>query len=709
MKIDREITAQDTGLAEIVTRVVDTLRRRWLIMTLVSLGIFGLGVTLVMMMTPQYSATARVRIDPSRNPLNKDAGQAQESLSPEAIETEVTTINSLDLARKVVRDLKLGNAPEFTKGVQAPEGTVLSPGDRELALAANPLKKLDVGRDKLTYILDISFDSRDPLMAARVANGFADSYLASKVGSDSGAAQRQAGWFRKQLADLGEEVRAADAQVARYRAQAGIAEGGNNGARGITITDQQISPISTELASAQSEAAAANAILAAARAQAVRGASDSISEVLSSSVITDLRRQRAEILRNMGEIQARYGERHPESVKVRDQLASIDMQIKDETSRVLASLRSSALAANARVASLQGTMNDLAGKQASNTQASVLALSLEREADAKRAQYEKLAQLSMDSTQKAQNSIGTAEIIERAKTPMKPSSPNKPLLIALALIVGIAAGSGIITVQELMVTGFRSKDELERRLNLPLLAAVPAVPRAAHPADMLLDKPTSFYSESFRIARASILGVRVDKQPQVIAFTSALPGEGKTTTALSFARVLAINGAKTLLIECDVRRAVMRNQVRAAPASAGLIEVLNGSVALESTIAPGDVPGLDQLLVMEPHFSAGNMFGDGQMARVLKTLRAKYTHIVLDLPPLVGLADGRFLAALADTTVLVVRWNSTPIAASTNALEWLQSDGVSVAGAILTMIDPGAQAAGGLYYAKEYAGYYQKS
>lgn len=708
MKIDQEIASQDSGLPEIVARIRDTLRRRWMVMAAVTAVILALGVALVLMMTPQYSTEARVRIDPARNPL-QEKRQVQDALSPEAIETEVSSINSLDLARKVVRSLHLDMDPEFTKGIEAPQGMTLTAADRETAVAGNVLNKLNVGRDKLTYILSIGFTSRDAQTSARVANAFAAAYIAGKVGSDAGTAEKQAVFFRQQLEKLGAEIRDADARVAQYRASAGISESNTLTSRGMTVTDQQISPLSAQLADAQSQAAAANAALRAASAQAASGSRNSVSEVLASPVIGDLRRQRAEVLRNMGEIQARYGERHPEAIKVRDQLASLDEQIRDETDRVLGSLRSTAAAASARASSLQATMDGLAAKQANNTRAAVLADSLQREADAKRDQYEKLSQMSLESTQNANNQIAQAEIVESAKVPTRPTSPNKPLLLALALVIGLAVGGGTIAVQEMLVTGFHSKDEVESYLDIPLLAAVPAVPKERNPADLLIDKPTSLFSESFRIMRASLLGVRAESAPQVIAFTSALPSEGKTTTALAFSRMLAINGAKTLLMECDVRRAIMRHSVRNAPTGPGLVEVLTGEAPLDQAIHKGDVEGLDHLLVSDPHFSAGDLFGDGKMEKLLAELRGRYGQIVLDLPPLLGLADGRFIAALADTTALVIRWNRTPVTATASALDWLRADGIKVSGAILSMIDPGAEAAGGLYYSKEYSGYYQKN
>ena len=184
--------ADASGLPGLVTQVRDTLRRRWLTLAIVTAAIFALGVTLVLMMTPQYSATARLRIDPARNPLAAADRNQQEALNPEAIDTEVTVLSSLDMARQVVRKLDLTHSPLFAKVLERTEGPALSSSEREDAVANALLQKLSVGREKLTYILSVRYSAPDAVMSARIANAFATSYIQSKTGSRQGTAERQA-------------------------------------------------------------------------------------------------------------------------------------------------------------------------------------------------------------------------------------------------------------------------------------------------------------------------------------------------------------------------------------------------------------------------------------------------------------------------------------------------------------------------------------
>jgi polysaccharide biosynthesis transport protein len=701
MEVKHATEAPAGRLSDLVQQVSEIVRRRWLTLALVTTIVFAACVAGVFMLKPRYTATALIKIDPSRNPLTKTPESARGELNPEAIETEVAIIRSMDLARDVVRDQKLDRDASITASIE--DFGTMTPAEREGAVARAVLEHLDVNRDKLTYLIAVHYTSPNPAKAAEIANAFATSYLQFKLSGSVGTASRQADWFRDQLDRLANEVRVADAKVAQYRAAAGLVPGSSGGG---TIADQQVAALSSQLASAESEAAAARSALSAAQGQIASGGLDAVAEVRNSPVINDLRRQRAEVLRSMGEVEARYGPRHPESVRVRDQLSAIDAQIKDEAQRAVSSLRASASAADARAASLRGSMGQLEAQRGSNTRAAVMADSLEREAAAKRAQYERMSQQFQEATQAAQNRISQAVIAESAQTPRSPSFPRKGLMIALSLIVALACAVGVVVVQEMLVRGMRTLADAEDATGLPVLAAVPKV-RGGRPGEIIIDKPTSLFAEAYRIVRTAVLGVRSGTPPKVIALTSALPGEGKTTSAIAFARTLAMNNARTILVEGDVRRAQVRANIDNPPDGPGIVEYLRGEAGADDVIAPGGLDNLDMIIVRAPYYSPENLFETGRMRELIDELSARYDHVVLDLPPLVGLADGRILAAMADVVMVVVRWADTPAQAVASAVNWLRADGSNPIGVVYTMVDTQAEAIGGLYYSKKYAAYYR--
>lgn len=695
-------TDREARLSELVHSLLGMLRRRWLTLALVTAIVSGLAITLIMLMPAKYQATASIRIDPSRSPAGK-AADNQASLGSEAIETEVSVMNSPELAREVVKKLNLQADPEFTKGLNSSSDGVQTADMRLARVTDQVMRHLNVGRDKLTYVIDINFKSRDAAKAADIANAFAEMYISTRVDSRIGTATQQAAFYRQQLAEAATALQAAQERVAQYRASTGIVENNVGG----TINDQQIAPLSTQLATAEANAAEARSNLAAARRQVANGGIDSVSAVRNSPVIADLRRQRAEVERSRGEIETRYGPKHPETIKVRDQIAALDQQIRAEAARAVASLQAEADAANAQVASLRASLQGLKSQQARDTRASATIASYDQDVVSKKAAYDRLAQAADEASQSQRNSIAQAEIIDRAQTPTSPAPPRKTMLAAMAIVVAFALGLAAAIVQEMMSSGLRSVSEVEDRLGLPVLATLPRVAgrRGTTPAASLIKNQTSMYAEAFRNARASILGVKSRPAPRVVAITSALPDEGKSTAALSLARVSALAGRPTLLVECDVRRAQLRRMI-GRTVEQGAVEVLRGQSTPMAAIVADEVAGLDLMPVAEPFFSAEDLFGDGRLTRMLEQVRDRYDLIVLDLPPVLGLADARTVAAQADMVVFAIRWGSTPERAVEQAVAALQADGAQLGGAIFTMVDPRSDAIGGMFYSGKYAAYY---
>jgi capsular exopolysaccharide synthesis family protein len=708
MKVMQEAANYEARLGDVIRSAQDVIKRRFLTLALIAGVVTVLGVAATLSMTPVYEGVARLQIDPSRNPLSRSATEAQAQLASEAIETEVSVMNSIDLSRTVVKRLGLVKDSEFAETIaKQAKKSPMSEAEKVDLVANEVMKNLSVSREKLTYIIGIRYRSKDAVKAARVANAFATAYLDTRVGNNIGTAARQFAFFEKRLQELAVEARAADAKVADYQSKNGIVRGGANAQN--TIVDQQVGPLAVQLTQAQAVSEAARAQLNMAQSQVRAGRLDAVADVLDSQTIIELRTQRAQVLRDLGQIQNRYGPLHPETIRVRDQLAQIDGQLNGEANRIVRALQAKASAGDQQVRALQREMNRLAGQQSLDARARVTADSLQREADSKHTAYDKMADMALETRQASQNSIAQASIIDAAEAPTKPAWPNKPLLFLLSLVVGIGAGIAVITAQELMVAGMRTVEDIEGKLGIALIGAIPALKKMARPADVLLEKPTSQFAEALRNVRASIMGVKSvgsGSRPHVIALTSAMPSEGKTTTALALARTMALNGTKTVLVDVDVRRAQLRQISGLSGNALGTVELLRGEATMAEVLQSTGLEGLDQILVREPYFSSENLFGDQTIHTILEELSKSYEAIILDLPPLLGLADGRFLAALADAVVLIVKWDDTPEHAVEAAVNALKSDGSNLVGAVFTMVEPNARSVGAYYYDAKYSQYY---
>ncbi len=688
--------------------VIEIIKRRWKTLAAVSLGLFAVACVLILLIPPKYLAVARLKIDPTTNIGLGQSGVSQPDQS--VIDTEVSVMRSRDIAQAVASKLDLAHDQVFMRGMPAMPAppTPADVAQQHERIVGRLMAGLDVERDKYTFIVNVGYLSPQAALSARVANAFARAYIDNSVEMRTGTASQQTAFFDKRLAALGEQAAAADSKLAQYRAQAGITHSGDS-----TVTDEQVNPLATQLADAESEAAAASSRVSMANAQISQGGIGAVSAVLNSPVIADLRKQRAELIQQQGEIQTRYGPKHPQSIKIAEQLTALDQQIADEARRTIGGLQSEAGAANARAGSLRSDMARLRGQQAVDTQASAIADGYQRQADAAHAAYNRLAEQAQASTQVARSSLSQAQVIEDASPPVSPSSPKLRLLLVAALVAALFAGLASVAAQELLSKGLRSVGQVEA-LGIPVLASIPKLGGrqlrgdagvTLSPAELVLAKPMSAYAEAFRVLRRGLMGSD-GEQRKTIAIVSTLPAEGKTNSSLSLARIMGLSGEKTLIIDTDLRRAALRG-IAGVEAGPGLVEILRDGVAAETVIQRDVAENVDILPVAAPTFLSEDLFSGQRMAELIGELEARYDRIIIDTAPLLGVADARSIASLAQAVVLIVKFDATPRNAVRTALGWLASDKAHVVGALLTMVDASSEAYGAMYYSRKYAQYYR--
>jgi uncharacterized protein involved in exopolysaccharide biosynthesis/Mrp family chromosome partitioning ATPase len=697
--------------------ILDVFKRRRRVFSVVTLITFVALAALVLSLTPKSIATTKVKLDPTRDAL----AAGEQKLRPEApdqvlVDTEVSVMKSRDVARAVVEKLHLDKKAEFAGALA--NASASSPGARSVILdevSDRVLSGLEVEREKGTYIVGLSFTAKKAADAAQIANAFADAYIDQSLVSRTGTAGQQAKFLQKSVADLKRKLEDSDRQFAQYASKAGVmaGRGGGDGFSG-TVTDAEVAPLTSQVAEAESDAAAAASKLASARAQVAAGGMDSIANVLDSPVVTSLRQQRAEVARELGDSHSRYGPNHPITIMAKERADRIDQQISDEGRRILASLTSDAASTSARASALRSQLATLRGQQASNTRASVVATSLQLRSDSDREAYNREREQFQQVNQLANNTMSQATIVEPASAKIVKSSPNKPFYLVLGLIVAACVGGGVIATQEALAAGIRMPAELETELGIPFIVSVPKLkgtsPAGTSPADIIIDAPVSPFAEAFRIARSTLLsGSTTGTQPRIISMMSTLPDEGKTTCSLALSRVLAMSGEKVLLVDCDLRQTGLTRAV-GGDGRTGLVEILQDGIDVDRAIYPDRAPGLDVISISAPLFTPQDLFGkQGKMEDLLKTLLGRYDRIVMDCPPLLGVADARALADFSDAAILLVKWNSTPAGSIHAALARFEGDLSLVRGAIFTMVDADSEAIGAMYYSRKYTKYYQNA
>lgn len=734
-----EKTGAESWLPQAAADAIDIRRwamavmRRWRLLAAIALVIFVATALKTLQATPMYTAHASVALDMRKEQITGDQ-QVLSDLPADtsAVDTEVEVMKSRQLADRVVKALNLDNDPEFNGALQKPRGlAAVTAGIRGLFKAAAPaprqlspaeaerthegvvsdvLGRLSVQRVALTYVIQIGFTSENPSKAAMIANKYANLYLLEQLQEKFDATQQANTWLNGQLEQLRQEAERDDAAVQQFKIANNLLS-----ASGTTFTEQEISNFNQTLAQAQAQLAEDEARLSAAKLQMGRSSNGAdVGEALNSPLIEALRSRRAEVSAKIADLQSRYGDRYPDMIKAKRELADIDAQIQQEIQTIVANLETKVQVSRQRVAVVEGSLGGAKGSLAANNRALVRLNELQRTADASKAIYDSyLNRYKQTSTQQGLDTPD-ARVISKAAIPGAPSSPDVPHNLMLGLILGLVGGLAGVVLAEVLDAGLATATDVERRLGLPYLGSIPTLASVTdnnvdEPVDFVVTTPLSAFSEAFRTVETAVLHARLGEPAKVVAITSALPGEGKTITSMCLARTAALQGRRVLIVDCDLRRRNLNRLLDKEP-DVGLLEVLNGSATLQQGIVLDSASGAHVLPLTESKFTPKDVFGSAAMDRLIAEVRARYDFVVLDTAPVLPVSDTRVLAPKSDLVVMLARWRKTPEPAIQAALRFLDAPDINLAGVVLTLVDMKHQAKYGYgdpgYYYTSYKKYY---
>jgi capsular exopolysaccharide synthesis family protein len=705
----------DRGALIDLRHVGAILRRRWMVLCAAMIAAIIVAAAAYLVAEPRYLATAQVALErTAERVIDVDAVTPTADPDSAAVDTEVQALRSPKLIGRVVDRLRLARDPAFNEGAGQGASTAQpDPIGRQRAIGA-VLSGLTVKRDGLSYAISVSYQGRTPAQAAQIANALVDVYVSGQAGAKADATQRAQVFLEKRLQDLRAQVLGAERAVADYRAAHNlfaISEAS-------TVTQQELSGLSTQLAQAKAENAAAQARLSAARAQLRGGRSgEELGDSLDSPVVSQLRAQRAEAAREVAALEKRYGPRHPALIQAQNQLRTADQHIAAEVQRIVANASIQASIASQRAASLAGSVAQTQGKLASDNEASVRLAELERNAESARTLYQAFLDRYRQTVAQSGLERSDSYIVSRARVPGAPSSPNMLIYAAMAVVAGLGIGVLLVVLLQLLERGLETSDAIEEVLGLPTLASIPDARTLpgyrksglpAPPAELLIKRPQSTYAEAFRTLRTSIQFAETAQPVRVLAITSAVPGEGKTTTAMGLARAMAAAGSKVLLIDADARRRASSRQF-AGGVTVGLDEVLAGEASLDQAIVKDGLS--DAWLLPQRLDTKGiGLTESPRLAELIEQARQRYDFVILDTPPVLPVDEARVIASMADGVLFLVRWRKTPSKAAAVALRRLYDVHAEILGAALTLVDVREQEragyADGGAFLKAYRPYY---
>lgn len=708
-EVDSDAGRERTRLLPDPAQLWIVFRRRLWIFVLAFALVCGLVAFLAMRTTPLYSATASLVIEPRHVEVaNVRAVVSDLRPGPDVVDTEVQILSSSALAGRVANTLNLGQYPEYSL-----RGRVVDPDiDPSLhPLAPRLLSNMRIDRVGGSLVINVTAISREPKLAALIANAYAEEYVKSQIDRKNTVTASVSQKVQGQLQNMRTQVAAADEAVQRYKIRNGLMS-----AQGSTMAEQEVSALNQQIAASRAEVAEKQGRYAAARQQLTRGGGGSdVGAALASGTVATLRTQEANKIRELAELSSRYGELYPDVQKTKQELTALREQIQLEINRILSSLRADVQAAQSRLNSLTSSQASASGSLAQNNSAAVGLLELQRRAEAAREIYTAFLNRSKETVSQEGLAQADAHVDSLARAPALPFQPNIPLLVVVAIVGGIISGLLAIAGAEYLDGGVRTKTDVERRLRLRYLGAVPTLASTLGkmrstdaPQDYVVGHPMSSFAESLRSLRANIQG-RSRTTPKVIAITSALPREGKSTTSMALARTLALSGLSTVLVDCDIRRRSVSESLLPDDWD-GLVALIDGKMSLDEALYKDSATELHILGTTRLPDAARDLLPEPRIDEFLGKLRNRFDVVILDTAPVLGIAETRRLAAAADAVVLLAHWKKTSISAARAATELLINANVPLRGLAITMVDIRKFASVGqgdsYNYHKKFKGYY---
>ena len=694
-------------------------RRKWVILGTILL-LTGLAVFQVERLQPQYRAAAQVMLDPRREQaLDIKAVLSDVPVDLETVQGEIAVITSRTLADKVVTRLGLDTMAEFNPrlaaldredgfdpvgairkvvraglarlGIDGGEAAPTDPdAEREnrTRIVNAVIKALDAAPRGRSRVIEIGFTSENPERAATIANAIGDLYILERLEARFEAAQRANKWLNERMSDLRRQTEDAERRAQDFRQQAGLLQGAGT----TTLAQQAIGQFNAELISARAARATAEARLRAAEPALGAGAASLPGAVLENGLIQRLQEQVITSQRRIAELGQSLGPRHPQVLQIRADLEEAQGRLRTEINKFISGMRNDASAARSREQQLEGELRKFETQAGVLGQREVELRTLDTLAQSNRTLLNQLTQRFNETALQQDLQQPDARVISAAPVPQQTSFPNKKLLVGAAFLLSALLGVAIALILEHLDQGFRSAEQVGRVAGVPALGLVPALAglrqRLARrkPADTIIDRPRSSYSEAVSSTLASLFLAANERRPKLVLVTSTLPGEGKTTLTASLARAAAQSGLRVLLVDADLRRPALHHVLH-LPLQPGLTDVLGDKAAFVDAVQKDPRSTVAFLPAGSAVQNPLHLLAAERTRQFLHGLGKHYDLILIDTSPVMAVSDPRVLCRYVDQTVFVIRWARTPREQALNALNQIVEAGGRIGGVVLSMVD----------------------
>jgi len=687
--------------------LVGAVRTNYRLIVALIVGALALALVITLLQTPRYTGVATIQINSSsghllRKGADDEGGDEGRDDADRFLNTQVDVLKSKGLALRVARKLNLANKEHF---FEAERASVPKPGTApekvEQSLVSILRNNLEIKLPHDTRIASISFESADPQLSALIANTYADEFIKADLQRRFDASSYAREFLSQQLEVARQRLEQSERAVNDYARNNSLiiaqpASGQNQGqqAGNTSVTTSSLLQINAAVNDATARRIAAEAHWKAVSASALM----SVPEVIGNGTVAQLVAQRAALQADLELERSRHLDDYPTVKAKRAQLVQLESQIHIAAMNVRNSIKAdydtAAKTEKDLLAKVAGLKSETLEEQQRTVQYNLLA----HETEANRQVYDGLLDRFKELNALAGASLSNVSVIDVATVPSLPTSPSLMKNLLIGAIIGLVLAVVVVFIKDQFDDSIRVPEDLETKLELRQLGVIPKQ-ASASPLEMLSD-PKSSMSEAYNSLRGVLLYSTPKGLPQIVQITSAQPSEGKSTSAFALALGIARLSKSVLLIDADLRRPSLH---RAAELDneRGLSTVLTGQMSLADAVSSGLHANLTLLPSGPIPPNPAEILSTSAFEILLQEAAARYDFILIDSPPVVGLADAPLIAPLVDGVIFIVEADRSRRGALKLALRRLRAMKPIVLGGVLTKFDP--MKAGADYY--DYYGY----
>jgi succinoglycan biosynthesis transport protein ExoP len=657
---------------------------------------------------PLYQATTQLMIDRAMPRVLPTKDMVDQGVQD--FQTEYELIRGRRVSERVVEKLDLRKTAELSTG------PLMSPWERFQRRFLGKIPPVAIGNDGIPLspaaaalrsritveplpggrLINLRVSAYEPQLAAQIANALADTYIEQSVEFRFNNSSQATDWLSERLAEQKQKFEEAERAFLAYREKHGLTEE----AAGAPVADK-IQALESAAMVARTDRIAKEAAVNQARAMSSSQLA-SMPALIGAPGVEEARSKISQLQAEQSRLGETLGERHPDMVRLRGEIAIAQQRLQIELHNAIRGLEAEADTARSRESSLQADLARARQEGIDVGRKSIEYEALKREVDTNKQVFQTLMSRAKETGLESELRATNVRIVDRAEVPRGPASPNRSRNYRLALLIGIALGIGLAFVFEHADATIKTPDDV-KQLGIPFLGMVPSVVSSGESArPRALKNPEGAIAEAYRVLRTNLLFTSPGGAGRIIVVSSPNPGEGKTTTTANLASALALNGAKVLVVDADLRRPTLHQHfsISKMPGLSDLIVGRNQPSQVIQTRYKG-------LHVLPCGYTAPNpaeLLGSNAMKELTVAFRKVYDWVLIDTPPILAMADTPIICRFADGLVLVVAAEATSRPAVLRAVDAIASVGGKVVGAVLNKVDLKRNS---YYYSHYYGEYYQ--